>query len=139
MEDNIRDKIKKILFEHPEIKECDLARAISLSPQTLNYQLNNSLKFDVELEKKIFSYFAKKSIIKYQQGQCTMISDLFLEFNSIDSQFISILSKEIRRYLQDNILTDDEAEKLLARCQNYQDDFNSKMNQLKELIKGNVK
>lgn len=139
MQERSQDKIKRILFEHPEIKECEVAWAVGLSPQTLNYQLNNAIKFDVELEENIYNYFKKKGIIKYQSGQCTMVNDLFLEFGSIHSQHYSMLSNEIRQAIKDNSLSDEEAERLLLKIKNLRINDNTNLDYLEDMVKGNLR
>lgn len=134
-----REKIKRILFEHPEIKDKDVAFAVGLSQQTFSYQMNDAIKFDDELADNIEKYFYKKGIIKYQEGQCTMVNDLFLEFGAIHSQHFSILSNEIRAAIKDDYLSDEEADRLLKKIEDLRVNDNQKLDDLVRLVMGNMK
>lgn len=134
-----KEKIKRILFEHPEIKDKDVAFAVGQSAATFSYQMNDAIKFDDELADNIEKYFKKKGIIKYQQGQCTMVNDLFLEFGSIHSQRYSILSNEIRASIKNDVIDDEEADRLLKKIQDLRDNDNARLDSLVELVKGNVR
>jgi len=131
-----RDEIKKILYNHPEIKECDVAYAVGLSPQTLNYQLNHAHKFDVELEKDIYAYFKKRGILTNSKEECVMLNDLFLEFTSISTQHVSILANEIRKTIMDGRLTPDERIRLKKKVNDMQENYTAKIVELRALIKG---
>jgi len=136
MEREVREKIKQLFFEHPEVKHEAVAFAVGLSAQTFNYQLYHAKKFDTELEKNIFKYFKKLGIIKYQEGECVMLNDLFLEFTSISSQHVSILANEIRKDISDNKIDETERTKLLGKLYDMRDNVNEKFNELEGLIKG---
>lgn len=136
MEISSREKIRKIFFEHPEVKYEDAAYAVGLSAQTFSYQLNHAVKFDSELEKNIFNYFKKIGIIKYSDGECIMLNDLFLEFTSISSQHISILANEIRKDIKDDKLDDNERIKLLGKLYDMRDNVNSRFDALEKIIRG---
>ncbi|MBK8609105.1 MAG: hypothetical protein IPL84_03960 [Chitinophagaceae bacterium] len=68
-----------------------------------------------------------------------MVNDLFLEFGAIHSQHFSILSNEIRAAIKDDYLSDDEAARLMKKINDLRDNDNKKLDDLVELVKGNIK
>lgn len=128
-------KINQIIFDH-RIKETDIARALSITPQNLSYQLHQSSNLDREYERGIYIYFRSMGIIQYQRDHCQMITDHFLEFTSIINQQISILSNTVRKALSDGTIGQDEKQRLLSLTKTLRAESNKELDELDSAIRG---
>src|SRR5574338_1368380 len=112
-----QEKINKIIFDHC-LKESTIATALGITPQLINYQLHTAVNMDREIEKGIYIYFRSIGIVQYQDDECELINDHFLEFTSITTQQISILSNQIKKAVSDHDLNDDERLRLMNLTKN---------------------
>ncbi len=132
-----QQRIKRIILTYGkeyDFHESDVAWAIGLSPQALNYQLNNAVKFDTKLEEAIDDFFRKKGIPTNDGEECEMLNDLFLEFNSMQAQQVSILSNQIRKSIKDKMLHDQERADLKLKVKQMRINFNSALDELEKII-----
>lgn len=136
MEKEIKSKILRIISEN-QIHLGDVASGIGCTIQTLSYQLNHSRRTDKELIDKIIGFCHKKGFIKStnELEQCNMVSDLTLEFTSLITQEISILTNEVRSSIKDGKITDSEKTQLLNRVRHMREDVSSELDLLESLIR----
>lgn len=133
-----QDRINKIIFDN-HLNESEIARILGKAPQTLHYQLHEAVNLDRETEQGIFIYLRSVGIIQYQVDECSLINDTFLDFTSIITQQISILSNTIRKTVSDDQISDEERIRLLIMVKNLRIETDKKINDLDAIVNGRVK
>lgn len=135
MKAEIQSKILRIISENG-INLTDVAYAVGCTIQTLSYQINNSTKTDMDLVDRINQYFLKKGFIKCTNNaeKCMALGDLTLEFTSLISQEISILTNEVRKAIKDGKVDEPEKERLVNKIKQMRENINMELNELQDLI-----
>lgn len=132
-----QDIINRVIFDH-KVKEIDIARALGKKPQTISYQLHEAINMDREIEQGIYIYFRMLGIMVNQPDECELINDHFLDFTSIITQQISILSGLIRKAVSDNSITDDERNRLKTQIKFLRMEVSGKIDQLESILTGHL-
>lgn len=130
-----RDEIKRLMGVY-FVSQTELADALGITVQTLNYQLNNAKKFDVKLEQEIYKVLLKKGCTAYQPNEGKMVTDLFLEFTSIFNQHLSIISNELKQDLKDDKIDANERARLLNKIYDMRENCVEELDKLEKMVRG---
>lgn len=130
-----QEEVLKIMYQHG-ISTTEIANYLGCTIQTLSYQLNIAKKFDSDMERMIYKYFAKKGITLNHPGETMLISKQILEHTSLTNQMLAMLITNIQSAIEDGKLSEDERTRILAKIDYFETEVSSSLASLRSLVKG---
>lgn len=105
-----------------------LADKLNMNYETVRYQLRDALNYRQDFHVRCIDILKKEGLVSSNNEVCERLKDDLLDFNSVLSGTITILTKSIRSKISDRVLNEEEKKDLIDEVQRLsrrvQDEFN---------------
>lgn len=85
-----------------------LAGKIRIEPDLLRYQLREAINYRQDVHTKIIEVLKKEGLVSNSKEVCERLKDELIDFSTVLTGTVSIITKSIKSKITDHVLTDDE-------------------------------
>jgi len=129
------ETIKQILFKNDKPKSW-LAGKLRISPQSLQYKLDNHSALSADLFEDIMQILRKEGFITSESEQCNYLVKQTLKTDALLSSTIEMLSETVKRFVDDTVLDFREKKELSILIDKTRTDLNQAFDDLELIIEG---
>lgn len=95
-----------------------LSEKLNMDYETVRYQLRDAKNYRQDFHSRVVELFKKEGMITSNSEICTKLKDELIDFSTVLSGTISIVSKSVKDKIQDRHLSDDEKRMLKDQLRN---------------------
>lgn len=95
-----------------------LSEKLKMDYETVRYQLRDAKNYRQDFHSRVVELFKKEGMITSNSEICTKLKDELIDFSTVLSGTISIVSKSVKDKIQDRHLSDDEKRMLKDQLRN---------------------
>lgn len=89
-----------------------LADKIRMEPDLLRYQLREAVNYRQDVHERIIKVLKKEGYVTNNKEVCDKLKDDLIDFSSVMSGTISIITKSVREKIKDNVFDINEKQQL---------------------------
>ena len=128
-----QEELNSIIFKH-NIVESWIAEKLHISPQRLNYQLHGAKSISYEYYSRIKNILKDAGILTNTPDECKELTKLAFDFSQVIGSHLNLISKEIKKDIEDNVIDLDERMRLKYYIEDARKDITAKLDLLNELV-----
>ncbi|MBI1939145.1 MAG: hypothetical protein HYS25_13630 [Ignavibacteriales bacterium] len=95
-----------------------LSERMHMDYETVRYQLRQAKNYRQDFHERVKEIFKKEGLITSNAEVCSKLKDELIDFSTVLTGTVSIISKSIREKIQDRHLTEDEKKVLKDQLRN---------------------